>query len=302
MKCPHSHTSCVRIRTSLRAFEPTRDISSVTSAANIALASFFPRFQEERPASLHQKSSVGDNKQGTRQPTSASLAFAITHAVSRTGCEDSVVPAVGLQRSRLQTAGPPGPGNFPIAANGFDIRNEENAMNTTRFTQSGLALVAGLALAVSPLFVLAQGPAGRKATGEIYWRYPATSHRIHSARNYAQEFHSFVTKFPQPEPSVVKDVKTELGRYLDEAQQHVAAMKKDYAEDKETSAAIESIEKGLAAAIEHNKAMIACCEDQKFDKIKTMSCCTNLVKQLDKVHAEHVALMKKLPAAPAAQK
>jgi len=71
-------------------------------------------------------------------------------------------------------------------------------------------------------------------------------------------------------------------------------MKKDLASDKEAVAGIEGIEKGLAAAIEHNKAMIACCENQKFDKIATMTCCTDLVKQLDKVHADHVALMKKL--------
>ena len=43
-------------------------------------------------------------------------------------------------------------------------------------------------------------------------------------------------------------------------------------------AAIEGIEKGLTTAIEHNKAMISCCENQKFDKIATMTCCTDLVK------------------------
>jgi hypothetical protein len=113
-------------------------------------------------------------------------------------------------------------------------------------------------------------------------------------RNYAQEVQTYTAKAPQPEPSVVKDIKTDLGRYLDDAQKHLATMKKDFADDKETIAAVESIEKGLTTAIEHNKAMITCCEDQKFDKIKTMACCTDLVKQLDKVHAEHVALMKKL--------
>jgi hypothetical protein len=40
--------------------------------------------------------------------------------------------------------------------------------------------------------------------------------------------------------------------------------------------------------------MIACCENQKYDKIATMTCCTDLVKDLNKVHADHVALMQKL--------
>ena len=114
------------------------------------------------------------------------------------------------------------------------------------------------------------------------------------ARYYAQEFQTYVKAAPQPEPSVVKDIKTELSRYLDEGQKHLATMKKDLEGDKEAVAAVENLEKDLAKAIEHNEAMIACCEHEKFDKIATMTCCTDLVKQLDKVHADHVALMKKL--------
>jgi flagellar motility protein MotE (MotC chaperone) len=177
-------------------------------------------------------------------------------------------------------------------------------MNVKRFTQVCLALIAGLGLAIAPQFALAQGSpfrdAGAKIRGDAYWPSRATTRHVESARYYAQEFQSYVTKAPQPEPSVVKDIKTELSRYLNEAQKHLATMKKDFAEDKETAAAIDSIDKGLATAVEHNKAMIACCENQKFDKIATMTCCTDLVKQLDKIHADHVALMKKLATKVAA--
>ena len=79
-------------------------------------------------------------------------------------------------------------------------------------------------------------------------------------------------------------------------------MKKDFASDKETVAAVERIEKDLAKAVEHNKAMIACCQEEKFDKAMAMTCCTDLSKQLGKIHADHVALMKQLAtkhAAPA---
>lgn len=173
-------------------------------------------------------------------------------------------------------------------------------MNVKRLTQVYLAIIAALVLAVAPQMTRAQNTtnpdAGGKITGERYWPSRATTRHVESARHYAQEFQNYVAKAPQPEPSVVKDIKTELGRYLDESQKHVATMKKDFADDKETTAAVENIEKGLTAAIEHNKAMIACCENQKFDKIATMTCCTDLVKQLDKVHADHVALMKKLAA------
>jgi hypothetical protein len=173
-------------------------------------------------------------------------------------------------------------------------------MNTTRFTQFCVALVAGLVLAAALPSALAQGPAGRKVTGEAYWPAKASRRHVETARYYAQEFQTYVKAAPQPEPSVVKDIKTELGRYLDEAQKHLATMKKDLEGDKEAVAGVESIEKELATAVEHNKAMITCCENQKFDKIATMTCCTDLVKQLDKVHADHVALMKKLTAKYAA--
>ena len=101
---------------------------------------------------------------------------------------------------------------------------------------------------------------------------------------------------PNPEPSVVKDVKVELTRYLEESKKHLATMKKDFAADKETVAAIEKIEKDLAAAIENHKNMIKCCENETFDKVAGMACCTDMVKQLDKIHAAHQDLMKKLAA------
>ena len=167
-------------------------------------------------------------------------------------------------------------------------------MNDSRIGRFCLALIGGLALVAAPLSALAQGPAGRKITGEVYWPSRATTRHIEAARNYAQEVQTYVAKAPQPEPSVVKDIKTELGRYLEEAQKHLVTMKKDLAGDQEALAGIEGIEKGLVAAVEHNKAMVACCERQTFDKIATMSCCTDLVKELDKVHADHIALMKKL--------
>ena len=88
----------------------------------------------------------------------------------------------------------------------------------------------------------------------------------------------------------------ELTRYLEEAKKHMTNMKKDFATDKETVAAIDKIDKDLDTAIENHKSMIECCESEKFDKIAGMACCTDMVKQLDKIHAAHQDLMKKLTA------
>lgn len=176
--------------------------------------------------------------------------------------------------------------------------HKENATNTTFRTLSWAVALALLTAIGFPNGAKAQlsgvQSAGDKITGAAYWPARASTRRIESARGYAQEFQSYVQTVPKPDPSVVKDIKTELGRYLDDAEKHLTAMKRDFASDKETVAAVGAIEKELAIAVSHNKAMIACCENQKFDKIATMACCTDLVKQLDKVHADHVVLMRKL--------
>jgi len=138
--------------------------------------------------------------------------------------------------------------------------------------------------------------AGWKQGVDTYWPARSASRAIGNARGYAQDYQSYVGKMPSPEPSVVKDVKVELTRYLDEAKKRLATMKKDFATDKETVAAIDKIDKELDTAIENHKSMIECCENEKFDKISGMACCTDMVKQLDKVHAAHQDLMKKLTA------
>lgn len=181
-------------------------------------------------------------------------------------------------------------------------------MNAT-FRSLAMAAVAALVFATISANANGQatgfGSAGWKQGVNNYWPAQASARYIESARNYAQTVQTITAAPTPPEPSVVKEFKTELGRYLDDAQKHVAAMKKDFANDKEAVAAIEAIDKELGSAIAHNKEMIACCEKQTFDKVGAMACCTDLVKALDKVHADHVALMKKLAAkypAPAAAK
>jgi hypothetical protein len=138
--------------------------------------------------------------------------------------------------------------------------------------------------------------AGWKQGVDTYWPARSASRAIDNAREYAQDFQNYVTKMPAPEPSVVKDVKVELARYLDEAAKHLATMKKDFAGDKEISSAIAAIEKDLATAVANHKSVIECCEHEKFDKAAGMTCCKDMVKDFDKVHAAHAELMKKLAA------
>ena len=170
-------------------------------------------------------------------------------------------------------------------------------MNATLRNLFRVSALAVLALTLSLQFAAAQNPfrsAGEKISGEAYWPARATGQYIQSAQNYAQEFQAHVAKAGKPEPAVVAEVQKTLTGYLDEANKHLVSMKKDFADDKETVAAVEMMEKDLASAVAHNKAMIECCKDEKFDKAMAMTCCTDLSKDLGKIHADHVALMKKL--------
>jgi hypothetical protein len=199
-------------------------------------------------------------------------------------------------------------GKLPLVCHAGPSIPEEIVMNRTHFSLIWMSLIAVLALTAVPHVVKAQatgfGSAGWKQGVDNYWPAQASGRYVETARNYAQSVQTYIAKTPQPEPTVVKEIKTELGRYLDDAQKHLTSMKNDFANDKDALAGIEGIEKELATAVKHNKEMIACCEMQTFDKIGAMACCTDLVKELDKVHADHVALMKKLAAkypAPAAK-
>jgi len=173
---------------------------------------------------------------------------------------------------------------------------QEKNMNVT-FRR--LLVAACAAVLLLPALASAQNPfrsAGEKISGEAYWPGRATGQYIQSAQNYAQEYQGYLARTPRPEPAVVQEVSKTLNGHLDEATKHLTSMKKDFADDKETVAAIENIEKDLAKAIERNKDMIKCCENEKFDKAMAMTCCTDLSKALGKIHADHTALMKKLSA------
>jgi hypothetical protein len=165
---------------------------------------------------------------------------------------------------------------------------------TTRFL-SGTAIVLGLLL--SPTLAIAQPDAGAKIRGEHsvpFWSSRSSARRMTAARDYAHDFQRYLAANPKPEPAVMKEVTTEIGKNLDEAKSHLAQLKKDFAANKEAIDGITSIEKQLAAAFDHHQELCECCEKESFDKIATMKCCSDLAAHLDKILTDHDALMKKL--------
>jgi flagellar motility protein MotE (MotC chaperone) len=158
-------------------------------------------------------------------------------------------------------------------------------------------VAACAALFFSPQLATAQNSfrtAGEKISGDAYWPGRATSQYLQSAQNYTQEFQTYVARTPKPEPAVVAEVHKTLANYLDESSKHLASMKKDFAGDKETLAAIDKMEKGLATAVSHNKTMIESLKNEDVNQVLAMNSAADLSKEIAKVHADHVSLMKKL--------
>jgi hypothetical protein len=170
-------------------------------------------------------------------------------------------------------------------------------MNVTHRVLVGFSLAALLGFVLSPSLASAQHDAGAKARGQHsvpFWSSRSSAHRITTAQNYARDFQRYVAANPKPDPAVVKEVTTEIGKNLDEAKKHLAQLKVDFAGNKEALAGIDALDKQLTAAFDHHQKLCECCENESFDKIKTMECCEDLAGHLDKILTDHDALMLKL--------
>ena len=160
-----------------------------------------------------------------------------------------------------------------------------------------LAVVATVAATMFAASLFAQKDAGSKARGEHsvpFWSSKASQRHFEGARNYSYDFRGYVQANPKPAPAVVKEVTTGIGHNLAEAKKHLVQMKKDYAANKSAVAAIESLEKQVAAAYEHHDKLMACCNDATFDAMKTMACCEDLGAEMDKILDSHAKLMDSL--------
>jgi uncharacterized membrane protein YdfJ with MMPL/SSD domain len=163
-----------------------------------------------------------------------------------------------------------------------------------------VAIVAALAIALPTAnSAFAQKDATSKARGEHsvpFWSSKASSRRISHARDYSRDFHGYIVANPKPNPVVTQEVTKEIGDNLEAAKKHLSQLKKDFADDKDAVAGIESLEKQLAAAFDQHKMLVACCETTSFDAVETMECCSDLASKLDKLLSDHDALMRKLAA------
>lgn len=179
--------------------------------------------------------------------------------------------------------------------------------------------LAVILLAVVALFAstaLAQPSADAKARGRFgfYGRGAGTAMR--GARQSASSFREYVRStqpVPGPgrggavvvreapgvvvvSPQIAQAAADEIGDYIMKSEKHLAWMRRQAEErkDKETLAALDSIDQNLAAAKRNHATLCSCCMEDSIDAKAAMECCQKIDDALGRAISEHDALMKRL--------
>lgn len=176
-----------------------------------------------------------------------------------------------------------------------------------RVLLSIVALAAVVAVGL-PSIATAQRDAGSKMRGEynFYGRSGGTSMR--GARDYSSHYREYAQSVPAQEvnPEVAREAADVIGTYITKAQRHFAWMRTQAqkANDTETLASLDSIDKNLAAAAKSHHEMHDTCLKANVDAAGSMKCCQQIDDSLAAAIADHDKLMKRLAGekAPAAKK
>ena len=158
--------------------------------------------------------------------------------------------------------------------------------------------LAAAAMLFAAETAFAQRDAASKARGEYNFYGGAAG----SAMRSAQETSTYYRQYAQTAPDkkvnaeTAKEAADTIGNYITKAQAHFGGMRKhaEAANDKATLAALDSIDKHLAAAKKSHADMAETCLKDNVDGAATMECCKTIDAHLAKAIAEHDKLMKSL--------
>jgi hypothetical protein len=143
--------------------------------------------------------------------------------------------------------------------------------------------------------------AAAKVRGEYGETYTPASRSLLHARDYADDFHSYVQQTQQNkelvDPEVAKEHAEELGRNIAMLQKHLVRMRKHAAGDKETLASLDVIDKHVKEAAKAQAALAAIVAKPPVDAEAAEKYSDEASKSLNLAIAEHDKLMKKLAMA-----
>lgn len=159
-------------------------------------------------------------------------------------------------------------------------------------------------ISVSSSAIYAQRDAGAKARGEFgtgFWTNQSAGRHMGYSRGYAQGLCDYSANVQAVSPQVAQPTSDMLGQTLSAAKKDIQTVRKELGADKEVKARLDEIEKHLNAALAHHKSLHMECCKESGDVVAAMTCCSDLIKEVEKAQAEHSALLRKLYPGKTAQ-
>lgn len=132
----------------------------------------------------------------------------------------------------------------------------------------------------------------RLRSGTGLWENDSASRRMRHARDYANGLFDYSRRARTVVPSYATNEAAEIDRNVQQARKSLESVLKANSEDKKVLATLDSIEKHLAATLKHHEEFCAECAKAEGDSAQMMSCCNEMLTELDKAIAEHQALMR----------
>ena len=159
-------------------------------------------------------------------------------------------------------------------------------------------VMIAVVIATGGTIALAQKSGGGVTGGDRLrpgtWGSERASRSIQHARDNSHDVYRYSRDADHVDPVVAKAQSEELGHSIEKAQKDTKATRQELGNDPAALAALKSVEKHLAAAVEHHKMLHEeCCKDS-VDGGVCMKHCNMILAELDKAQVEQDALIREI--------
>ena len=149
--------------------------------------------------------------------------------------------------------------------------------------------------AVLPATALAQRDAGAKARGDLTFYARSGGSHMNAAHAHASHYHGYLGRTETISPRIVRMSGSAINHHIDHTQQHLEGLRGHFeaADDKQSLAEVEPIEKHLAEAKHHHATAESKARTTPEDIASIQESVNELRVSLDKAIAAYGALLAK---------
>ena len=160
------------------------------------------------------------------------------------------------------------------------------------------AAVVGLLVssaAVLPATALAQRDAGAKARGDLTFYARSGGSHMNAAHAHASHYHGYLGRTETISPRIVRMSGSAINHHIDHTQQHLEGLREHFeaADDKQSLAEVDAIEKHLAEAKHHHATAESKARTTPEDIASIQESVNELRVSLDKAITAYGALLAK---------